>query len=126
MQRISMQIFLPLLVIAAQVYAQNITGSITGRVVDPSGAAVPNASVVATDAAKKTTVPTVTTSQGDFSLAGLLPGAYDVAVEASGFKKLEVRSVELNAQDHLALGTLALELGTATESVQVSAEASLL
>jgi hypothetical protein len=47
-------------------------------------------------------------------------------VEAPGFKKLEDRNIELNAQDHLAIGTLSLELGTATESVQVSAEASLL
>jgi hypothetical protein len=126
MRRISTQILLPLLVIAAQVYAQNITGSITGRVVDPSGAAVPNASVIATSAAKKTTVTTVTTAQGDFSLAGLSPGAYDITVEAPGFKKLEDRNIQLNAQDHLAVGTLSLELGTATESVQVSAEASLL
>jgi hypothetical protein len=71
MRTISTQILLPLLVIAAQVYAQNITGFISGRVVDPSGAAVPNASVVATGAAKKTTVTTVTTAQGDFSLAAL-------------------------------------------------------
>jgi hypothetical protein len=126
MRTISTQILLPLLVIAAHVYAQNITGSISGRVVDPSGAAVPNASVVATGAAKKTTVTTVTTAQGDFGLAGLSPGAYDITVEAPGFKKLEDRNIELNAQDHLAMGTLSLELGTATESVQVSGEASLL
>jgi hypothetical protein len=126
MRRISTHLLSLLLAIAAQVYAQNITGSITGRVIDPSGAAVPNASVVATGAAKNTKVTTLTTAQGDFSLAGLSPGAYDIIVEAAGFKKLESRSVELNAQDHLALGTLALELGTATESVEVSGEASLL
>ncbi len=91
MRRISTQILLPLLAIAAQVYAQNITGSISGRVVDPSGAAIPNATVIAIDAAKKTTATTITTAQGEFSLAGLLPGAYDITVEAAGFKKLEDR-----------------------------------
>jgi hypothetical protein len=60
------------------------------------------------------------------ALPGPSPGAYDITVAATGFKRLEERNTDLNAQDHLALGSLALELGTATESVQVSAEAFLL
>jgi hypothetical protein len=74
MRKVSMQILVPLFVLAAQGYAQNITGSMSGRVVDPSGAAVPNATVLATEAAKKTIVKTITTAQGDFSVAGLFPG----------------------------------------------------
>jgi hypothetical protein len=52
MRKVSVQILMPLFVLAAQGYAQNITGSMSGRIVDPSGAAVPNASVLATEAAK--------------------------------------------------------------------------
>ena len=126
MRKVSMQILLALFVLAAQGYAQNITGSISGRIVDPSGAAVPNATVLAIQAAKKTTVTTTTTPAGDFSLAGLAPGNYNLTVEVPGFKKLEDRNIELNAQDHLALGNLKLEIGAAAESVQVSGEAALL
>ncbi len=124
MRRVSAQMLLPLLFAAAQVCAQNITGSISGKVVDPSGAAVPNANVMATSAAKNTTAKTVTTAQGDFSLAGLLPGSYDITVEVAGFKRLEDRNIELNAEDHLALGTLTLQLGAVTDTIQVVAEAS--
>src|SRR5260370_19977858 len=111
MRKVSMQILVPLFVLAAQGYAQNITGSMSGRIVDPSGAAVPDATVLATEAAKKTIVKTITTSQGDFSLAGLFPGNYQITVEVPGFKKLEDRNIELNAQDHLALGDIKLEIG---------------
>lgn len=107
-------------------YAQNITGSMSGRVVDPSGAAVPNATVTANEPGKRINVTTITTTQGDFSLAGLLPGDYLVTVEASGFKKLEDPHIALDAQDHLALGNLILQIGAITESVQVSGESPLL
>jgi outer membrane receptor protein involved in Fe transport len=127
MRRVSAQILLPILLsLGSQLYGQNITGSISGRVVDPSGAAIPNATVTANETAKKTSVKTITTSQGDFSVAGLSPGTYTITVEASGFKKLEDRDVALNAQDHLALGNLGLQIGAVSESVQVSGEAALL
>jgi hypothetical protein len=126
MRRVSPQILLPFLLGAAQVFAQNITGSISGRVIDPSGAAIPNATIIATGAVQNTTVKTITTAQGDFSLAGLSPGSYDIVVEATGFKRLEDRSIALNAEDHLALGTFNLELGALTDAIQVSAEVSLL
>jgi hypothetical protein len=126
MRKVSVKILLFLCVIAAQGYGQNITGSMSGRILDPTGAAVPNANVMASEVARKTSIKTVTTTQGDFSLAGLLPGNYTVTVEAPGFKKLEDANIALNAQDHLALGSLSLQIGAITESVQVSGEAALL
>ena len=81
---------------------------------------------MASETARKTNVNTMTTAQGDFSLAGLLPGNYTVTVEAPGFKKLEEPNIALDAQDHLALGNLSLQIGAITESVEVSGEAALL
>jgi hypothetical protein len=107
-------------------YSQNITGSITGRVVDQQDAGVPGATVVALEPSKKVTVTTTTTKEGDFSLAGLSPGNYTVTVQAQGFKKLESDSVPVNAQDHLSLGQLALQVGAVSESIEVSAESTLL
>src|SRR5581483_1024899 len=79
-----------------------------------------------TEPAKKLTVSAKTNGEGDFYIAGLLPGNYTLAVEASGFKKLERPGIELNAQDKLALGNLPLEVGAVSESVEVSAQAALL
>jgi hypothetical protein len=126
MRRVSLTILISLFVLALQGYAQNITGSMSGRVVDAQGAAVPNANVTANEPAKQVNITTKTTGQGEFSLAGLQPGNYTVSVEATGFKKLNRINIPLDAQDKLALGNLTLEVGAVTESVEVSATQSLL
>jgi hypothetical protein len=111
-----------LFVLGVSGYAQSITGTLSGRVVDPQGASIPNARVTATEATKKTTETTSTTGAGDFTLAGLAPGNYTVTVEAQGFKKLNRPNVALNASDKLAL-ELTLEVGAVTESIEVNAAA---
>jgi hypothetical protein len=126
MRKVSLTILISLFVLALQGYAQNITGSMSGRVVDAQGAAVPNASVTANEPAKLVNISTKTNDQGEFSLAGLLPGSYTVSVEAPGFKKLSRTNIPLDAQDKLALGNFALEVGAVTESVEVSATQTLL
>ena len=126
MRKVSLTILVSLFVLAVQGYAQNITGSMSGRVVDAQGASVPNASVTATEPDKNVNTVTKTTEQGEFSVAGLLPGNYTIVVQAAGFKKLSRTGVELNAQDKLALGNLTLEVGAVTESVEVSATQALL
>ncbi len=77
--------------------AQTISGSIAGTVVDPTGAAVPNAKVAATEQAKKTTSQTLSDSTGRFVFPQLLPGTYTIAVEVTGFKKFERRDLILQA-----------------------------
>src|SRR5438067_7914025 len=76
---------------------QEITGSIVGTVKDANGATVKGATVTITDSDKKVVVRTVTTNDdGEFS-APLLPAAlYDIAVEATGFKKHIDQRVKLN------------------------------
>ena len=123
MRKLSTTILLLGFVLAVQVYAQSITGSLNGRVVDQQGSAVPNAKVTATEASKKLTVATNTTALGDFSLPGLAPGNYVVNVEAAGFKKLTRSDVVLNASDKIALGELALQIGALTETIEISATA---
>src|ERR1035438_6795690 len=123
MRKLSATILLIVFVLAVQGYAQSITGSLNGRVVDQQGSAVPNARVTATEPTKKLTVTTNTTEAGDFSVAGLEPGNYSVSVEAQGFKKLTRPGVALNASDRIALGDLALQIGAITETIEVSATA---
>jgi len=110
-----------LFLLGVQSYAQSITGSLNGRVVDQQGSAVPNARVTATEPTKKLTVNTNTTVAGDFSIAGLAPGSYTVTVEAQGFKKLTRPDIALDASDKIALGDLILQIGAVTETIEVSA-----
>jgi hypothetical protein len=112
--------------LAFQAYAQNISGSISGHVVDQQGAAITNTTVTAADPARRVTVSTKTNDQGDFVFPALQPGNYTLTIEAAGFKKLERPNVPLDANDKLALGNLTLQVGALTEAVEVSAEAALL
>jgi hypothetical protein len=107
-------------------YAQNITGSLSGRVIDGQGAVVANASVAVSEPTKNVTTTQKSGAGGEFSIAGLLPGTYSLSVEAAGFKKLSRTGIVLNANDKLGVGDIALEVGAVTESVEVSAEASVL
>src|ERR1700745_2277760 len=67
--------------------AQELRGKISGRVVDPNGAAVPGASVKVIDVARNTTATLTTNDEGLFTAPYLLPGMYQVMVEVTGFKK---------------------------------------
>jgi hypothetical protein len=126
MRKVPISVLLSALILAVQGYAQNITGSISGRVVDPSGAVIPDATIQANDSVRNTIVKTITTPQGEFSLAGLQPGTYTISITAAGFKKLDDRNIAVDAQDHLALGNLTLQIGAVSESIEVSAESALL
>jgi hypothetical protein len=126
MRRVSMTILVSLLALAVHAYAQNITGSMSGRVVDQQGAVVGNATVAAVEKDKKVNTVTKTNDSGEFTIAGLPPGNYTVEIAATGFKKLQRINVPLDAQDKLALGDLAMTVGAVTESIEVSATAVLL
>jgi hypothetical protein len=76
-------------VLAIQAYAQNISGSISGHVVDQQGAAITSTTVTTVDSARRVTVSTKTNDQGDFVFPALQPGNYTLTIEAPGFKKLE-------------------------------------
>ena len=95
---------------------------IVGSVTDPTGLAVAGASVTLTRTSTGAQRKAETNTSGDFSFAALEPGAYDVAVEARGFKKAERTSMNLTANERLSAGTVKLEVGAMTESITVEAE----
>jgi hypothetical protein len=105
---------------------QTISGSIAGRVVDPQGAAVPNALVTATETSKNFSVNARTNGEGEFFLSQLQPGNYTLEITAPGFKKMTRPGVPLDANDKLGLGSLTMEVGAVSETVEVSAQAALL
>lgn len=103
-------------------FAQGTTGTLRGQVLDPAGGVVANAQVTATNKETGVSTKSVTTSAGTYSFPSLLPGKYSVTVEMSGFKKYVKNEVPVLAdQDNVA--DAQLELGGATETVEVSAGA---
>jgi hypothetical protein len=111
-------------VCGASAFAQ--TGSITGRVVDPSGAVIPNAKVTATATATAATVTVNTTSAGIYDFAALTPATYDVSVTAAGFQTLTKKNVVLNIAATLPVNfNLVLEGATTTVAVEDAPGASV-
>src|SRR5215475_12807433 len=70
----------------ATAMGQQVTAAILGNVVDPNGAPVARAKVMAKDEARGTTWTTETNSEGAFNLPRVPVGSYEVRVEAQGFR----------------------------------------
>ena len=105
--------------------AQDARGTIAGTVVDASKAVLPGAAVTVTNMAMGTDASVVTNAEGFFQIPYLIPGAYRVTVELSGFKKYVREGVEVRIADRLQLD-IALEIGGAVEEVTVKADTPLL
>src|SRR5207302_8864042 len=104
-------------------YAQTISGSISGNIVDAQHASLPNAAVTAKDVQQQFTFATKTDESGRFAFPQIPPGTYNITVEAAGFKRSERSGITLSANDKLALGELTMEVGAVTEQIEVSAQA---
>ncbi|MBZ5542872.1 MAG: carboxypeptidase regulatory-like domain-containing protein [Acidobacteriia bacterium] len=113
--------FLAAVLIPFGLFAQEITGNISGTVVDATGGVIPEATVgvvnLATGAARTTT----TTSAGVFFFTRLPIGDYTLSVEKQDFKKYEASGIHLDVNDKLDF-RVALQVGQRTESVTVTAE----
>ena len=97
-------------------------GEVTGQITDPSGAAVPNASITLTNVATDAVRQTVSTGSGDYSFLSLPPGSYNIKAERSGFKTALSQGVNVQVQQTVRLD-LVLAVGQLTESVTVEANA---
>jgi hypothetical protein len=106
-------------------YAQVTTGDITGRITDAQGRVVPGATVTATNKSTGASRTSITDEGGDYTIAQLPAGRYDVTVEAKTFSKALLQDFELNVG---AKPTLNLELkpGELAETVTVTAENALI
>lgn len=112
-------VFLP-----AFLYAQVYRGTISGIVTDPSGGVIPHATVVATEINTGTRTQTVSNGSGQYTIPFLLPGNYQVSVEASGFRRLVRAGIHLASGDHVVVD-LRLQVGRVSQSVNVTASVPL-
>src|SRR6201993_5132949 len=100
--------------------AQSLTsGDITGVVTDPSNAVIPNATVTLKNDATGATQTTTSNAQGAYRFSLLSPGAYSISATATGFQSAR-KQVTVNVGQTATLG-IQLELGTATQTVEVTA-----
>jgi hypothetical protein len=120
-KRISAFLFAAFLV-ASPLFAQEsiTTSSVTGRVLDPTGAAIPNSTVTALDLATNQPHTIRTDAQGRFRLPFLPVGRYRVTTHADGFADAS-RDVQLTVGSSFDL-TVQVSVGSATTSVNVIAQ----
>ena len=115
--------FIPLLIFvmaaATFTWGQLNTGSISGVVSDPSGAVVPNAKVILTDAGKGFKFEAVTDAAGRYTFRSLQPSVYSVSVQATGFKKYSTENITLNVNQNLA-EDVHLAVGEVNETIVVN------
>src|SRR5882757_1769364 len=78
---------------SAGLFAQTITGSLVGIVVDPSGSVIPEVKIVLTNQGTSAAVAATGDSSGLFRFANLLPATYSVSVQAKGFKTRVITEV---------------------------------
>ncbi len=105
----------------SSLYAQSGLGSITGVVVDPSGSVIAGAKVQITQAGTQVTRATTTNDAGLFTFPSVIVGTYTVTFSQAGFKDRKLQNLVVNGFQQVALGQVTLDVGTAAESVTVSA-----
>ncbi len=117
-----MKVLILMAAAVSALYAQTISGSIVGTVLDSSGHSIANASVklISERTGEERTVPT--NDAGDFLFPALQPGAYTIAVEQPGFRPYRKTGNQLSAAERLSVGTLALQVGSVNESITVAAQ----
>jgi len=113
-----------LVLAAGTLQAQQGASEIRGRVLDEQGASVPGAAIVLTNQETGMYRQVVSGTDGTYFLAGLMPGAYEITAELSGFKKYSHRDVRLEIGKTSTLD-LRLQLGSLQEELSVTAEAPI-
>jgi hypothetical protein len=105
--------------------AQTFTARLAGTVTDPSGAAVPGATVTARRAGTDIRFPARTGTDGRYNLPLLPPGGYTVTVEAAGFQTQAAEAVRLEVNQTAGLD-FALTLASGSAAVEVSERTPLI
>src|SRR5690349_8644122 len=118
------RLFLALSICALAV-AQTTSSRITGTITDPAGAAIPEATVTATNVETGVSFRTVAGAQGEYAIPSLPAATYRISASAKGFRTGVVNEVKLDAAVPATVN-LKLEVGSVTETVEVAASADVI
>ncbi|HYK57843.1 MAG TPA: TonB-dependent receptor [Bryobacteraceae bacterium] len=113
------------LVLASAILAQSDRGTITGTVSDPAGAVVAAAPVQIKNVETGAVYQAGTSATGNYTLAQLPAGQYELSVSVPGFKNFVRKSITVNVAETYRVDVV-LEVGSNTESVTVTEAAPLL
>ncbi len=117
---------LSVLLCAGQAFAQStVTGGITGRVTDPQGAIVPNATVKVTNLGTNAEVTVTANDDGAYRVSSLNPGTYRVEFSAGSFAPSKAENVVVEVGQATSIDAQ-LTVGTAVAEVEVTSEAPVL
>ncbi len=119
-----MKSLLVLLAVSLTAWGQTY-GELSGTITDPAGTPVPNVRIKLNNTANGRSRDVQTTEAGVYSAPFLSPGHYDLAAEATGFKSSRRRGVEVQVDTKVRVD-LRLEIGTVTETVEVTAATPLI
>ena len=117
-------LLLPML-LAPRASAQEFRGTLSGTVVDPTGAAIPGAAVVIRETQTGTVNNTKSDSAGQYVVPFLLPGTYSITVTLQGFQQTTRGGITLQSQEHPIIN-LTLAVGDTSQTVTVNTDAPLL
>ena len=112
------------LALAFPARAQNITGTVAGRVTDPGGAVIAGAALTLVNVETNLTVPGKSNAEGDFVFPLLQPGRYQLSAEMNGFEKYRTKTFEL-AVDQTQSIDIVLKIGDVNQSVTVLSQTSM-
>jgi hypothetical protein len=101
------------------------TGSISGKVTDPSGAVIAGAAITLTNVAKGTSRPTKTNGNGYYGFPSLDTGTYTVTVSHPGFKTTEIKDIVVQVGQSMAANAT-LEVGEISQVLTVTGQTPLL
>src|SRR5689334_1570392 len=100
-------------------FGQEFRGSLSGHVLDPQSAAVPNARIAATERETGAKFSTVSNADGTYVLPFLPPGPYVIEVEAAGFKRYVNNSLRISTNEREQLD-VELAIGGIDQTVTVT------
>ena len=111
--------------VSVSLFAQADRGSISGTVSDASGAAVTATTLVLQNQATNLTYTAATSAAGAYSFLNLPVGTYNLAAEAKGFQRSEVKNIPVQVNQQ-AIVNVGLQVGAVNQTIEVEASAAMI
>src|SRR5436190_21181380 len=113
-----MKKLLPLMLLAAIAFAQSDTATLSGKITDPEGSAIPGGKIVLRNRSNQTQRTALSDIQGLYRFSLLIPGTYEIMIDSPGMKQYHNQELVLNVAQAARLD-VRLEIGSNTEIVEV-------
>jgi hypothetical protein len=123
--RLSLLVLLVLGFPGTSAFAQVPTGTIEGTVKDAQGLSIVGAAVTLTNEGTAKTQTDTTSSRGAFQFTYLNVGVFKIEVSKAGFKTSVVNGIKLDASTEYSVPPVTLEIGAATDTITIEADADL-